>query len=81
MLRAVRAKARIGVGWRPSLKAGVNERQFVDDAVALVSRYFGHYSAFRPEFVMDILKSVRSVFRVFSVFRGFNGFRKPAKRH
>src|SRR3990172_5894006 len=39
-----------------SLKAGVNERQFVDDAVALVSRYFGHYSAFRPEFVMDILK-------------------------
>ena len=65
----------------PSLKAGVNERQFVDDAVALVSRYFGHYSAFRPGFVMDILKpesrnlkSVRSVFRVFSVFRGFKGF-------
>ena len=80
-MRAVRAKARIGMGWRPSLKAGVNERQFVDDAVTLVSRYFGHYLAFRLGFVMDILKSVRSVFRVFSVFRGFNGFRKPAKRH
>ena len=50
------------------IKAGINERQFVDDAVALVSRYFGHYSAFRPG------KSVRSVFRVFCVFRGFNGF-------
>ena len=80
-MRAVRAKARTGAGWRPSLKAGVNERQFVDDAVALVSRYFGHYSVFRLGFVMDILKpesrnlkSVRSVFRVFSVFRGFNGF-------
>jgi len=53
-LRAVRAKARIGGGWNPSLKAGVNERQFVDDAVVLVSRYFSQYSAFRPGFVMDI---------------------------
>jgi hypothetical protein len=58
------------MGWLPSLKAGVNERQFVDDAVALVSRRFGHYPAFRPG------KSVRSVFCVFSVFRGFNGFLK-----
>ena len=55
-MRAVRAKARIGAGCRPSLKVGVNERQFVDDAVALVSRYFVHYSVFRPGFVMDILK-------------------------
>ncbi|HJW85602.1 MAG TPA: hypothetical protein VJ440_03120 [Candidatus Brocadiaceae bacterium] len=54
LFRPFRAKARIGVGLRPSLKAGVNERQFVDDAVVLVSRYFGHYSAFRPGFVMDI---------------------------
>ena len=63
----VRAKARIGEGWHPSLKSGVNERQFVDDAVALVSRYFGHYSAFN---LCD------PVFCVFSVFRGFNGFSK-----
>ncbi len=70
-MRAVRAKARIGADWRPSLKAGVNERLFVDDAVSLVSKYFGHYSVFRPGFLVDILKSVRSVFRV---FRGFNGF-------
>ena len=55
MLRAVRAKARIGGGRHPSLKAGVNERQFVDDAVVLASRSFGQYSAFRPGFVMDIL--------------------------
>ncbi len=41
MLRAVRAKARIRQGQHPSLKAGVNERQFVDDAIVLVFRYFG----------------------------------------
>ena len=38
MLRAVRAKARIGVCLHPSLKAGVNERQIVDNSVLLVSK-------------------------------------------
>ena len=36
MLRAVRAKARVGVCLHPSLKAGVNERQIVDNFVWLV---------------------------------------------
>ena len=38
MLRAVRAKARIGVCLHPSLKAGVNERQIVDNSVLLVTK-------------------------------------------
>ena len=64
--RYLRYGSRCAFAINLSLQAGVNERQFVDDAVALVSRYFGHYSAF----------TVRSVFRVFSVFRGFNDFLK-----
>ncbi|HJW85628.1 MAG TPA: hypothetical protein VJ440_03250 [Candidatus Brocadiaceae bacterium] len=42
----------VGYGLQPTSY----ERQFVDDAIALVSRYFVHYSVFRPGFVMDILK-------------------------
>ena len=38
MLHAVRAKARIGVCLHPSLKAGVNERQIVDNSVLLVTK-------------------------------------------
>ena len=52
-LCAVRAKARV---WRvsaPSLKAGVNERQFVDDSVTLVPKSSSHYPTFGLRFVMD----------------------------
>ncbi|HJW87200.1 MAG TPA: hypothetical protein VJ440_11245, partial [Candidatus Brocadiaceae bacterium] len=38
MLCAVRAKARIGVCLHPSLKAGVNERQIVDNSILLVTK-------------------------------------------
>ena len=38
MLRAVRAKARISVCLHPSLKAGVNERQIVDNSILLVPK-------------------------------------------
>ncbi len=38
MLRAVRAKARVGVRLHPSLKAGVNERQIVDNSILLVTK-------------------------------------------
>ena len=40
MLRAVRAKARIGVCLHPSLKAGVNERQIVDHSIRANSCLF-----------------------------------------
>ena len=64
MLRAVRAKARVGVCLHPSLKAGVNERQIVANSVLLVTKLPVAYvqtagclcpitPAFRLRFVMD----------------------------
>ncbi|HJW85220.1 MAG TPA: hypothetical protein VJ440_01125, partial [Candidatus Brocadiaceae bacterium] len=68
MLCAVRAKARVVVCLHPSLKAGVNERQIVDNSILLVSKLPVAYvqtagclcpnhpaiaPAFRLRFVMD----------------------------
>ena len=67
-LHAVRAKARLGVCLHPSLKAGVNEQQIVDNFILLVTKQPVAYvqtagclcpnhpaiaPAFRLRFVMD----------------------------